>query len=427
VTAFSVVAAATLMSACTSIGTAGDGNTVAMIPNYQGVAKTERPQPMGYATPGNVITVALGETDPNTMFIHMSQPYATRGPVSFLVTNEGTETHEFVVLQTKTPAVDFPIVSFEGETNRIDEEAKGVVNVGETGDMKPGTSQVLTIDMTPGHFAVVCNLPGHYANGMHQDFWVAPAGATPVTVALGETAPDAMYIHMSQPTVPQGMVSFIVTNEGTETHEFVVLQTKTAAGDLPIVSFEGEANRIDEEAKGVVNVGETGDMDVGASMMLTLDLKDGHDAVVCNLPGHYANGMHQDLWVTPGTQSPVTVALGETDPNTMYIHMSQPYATRGPVSFLVTNEGAETHEFVVLQTKTPAVDFPIVSFEGETNRIDEEAKGVVNVGETGDMKPGTSQVLTIDMTPGHFAVVCNLPGHYANGMHQDFLVVPATV
>ena len=43
-----------------------------------------------------------------------------------------------------------------------------------------------------------------------------------------------------------------MTNEGTETHEFVVLQTKTAAADLPIVSFEGERNRIDEDAKGVV-------------------------------------------------------------------------------------------------------------------------------------------------------------------------------
>ena len=45
-------------------------------------------------------------------------------------------------------------------------------------------------------------------------------------------------------------------------------------------------------------------------------------------------------------------------------------------------------------------DFPIVSFEGESNRIDEDAKGVVNVGETGDMEPGTSTTLTIDMGRG---------------------------
>ena len=119
--------------------------------------------------------------------------------MSFLVTNEGTETHEFVALATKTPAANFPIVSFEGEANRIDEDAKGVVNVGETGDMKPGTTMILSIDMKPGHYAVVCNLVGHYAMGMHQDFWVTPDAAPPVTVALGETDPNTMYIHMSQP------------------------------------------------------------------------------------------------------------------------------------------------------------------------------------------------------------------------------------
>jgi uncharacterized cupredoxin-like copper-binding protein len=33
-------------------------------------------------------------------------------------------------------------------------------------------------------------------------------------------------------------------------------------------------------------------------MMLTLDLPEGHYAVVCNLKGHYASGMHEDFWVT---------------------------------------------------------------------------------------------------------------------------------
>ena len=174
-------------------------------------------------------------------------------------------------------------------------------------------------------------------------------------------------------------------------------------------------------------MGETGDMDVGTTMMLTLDLKDGHYAAVCNLPGHYRQGMHQDLWVTPGTQTPITVALGETDPNTMYIHMSGASATAGSVSFLVTNEGTETHEFVVLATETPAADFPIVSFEGEANRIDEDAKGVVNVGETGDMDVGATMMLTLDLKDGHYAVVCNLPGHYAKGMSENFWVVPPSV
>ena len=45
-----------------------------------------------------------------------------------------------------------------------------------------------------------------------------------------------------------------------------------------------------------------------------------------------------------------------------------------------------------------------------------------NVGETGDMEAGTTKTLTIDLAPGHYAFVCNLPGHYGQGMHTDFTV-----
>ena len=162
-----------LLSACSST-VGGAGGTVAMIPGYQGGAAATPAPPQGYPVDQQVVSVTLGENSSTDMFIDMSQDFAPTGKVSFLVTNTGTETHEFVALQTETAAADFPIVSFEGEADRIDEEAKGVINVGETGDMEPGTSQMLTIDMSSGHYAVVCNLPKHYANGMHEDFWVTP-------------------------------------------------------------------------------------------------------------------------------------------------------------------------------------------------------------------------------------------------------------
>jgi uncharacterized cupredoxin-like copper-binding protein len=81
-------------------------------------------------------------------------------------------THEFVVLQTETAASEIPIKSFEGETDRINEDTAGT-NVGETGDMEAGTSQTLKLDLAPGHYVLVCNLPSHYGLGMHTDFTVA--------------------------------------------------------------------------------------------------------------------------------------------------------------------------------------------------------------------------------------------------------------
>jgi len=135
-------------------------------------AQTTAASPTPQAGLGNTVQVSLGETDSQHMVIHISQAGAPSGSVTFIAKNDGTRKHEFVVLKTDTAAGNFPIVSFEGESDRIDEEAAGVENVGETGDMEPGATQTLTITLEPGHYALVCNLKGHYRMGMFADFQV---------------------------------------------------------------------------------------------------------------------------------------------------------------------------------------------------------------------------------------------------------------
>ena len=116
---------------------------------------------------GQAVSVSL-----NQWTITPTATSVPAGSVTFDVANDGTVTHEFVVLQTDTPAAEIPIGSFEGEQDRIDEDTAGT-NVGETGDMEAGATQTLTIDLAPGHYVFVCNLPGHYGQGMHTDFTVA--------------------------------------------------------------------------------------------------------------------------------------------------------------------------------------------------------------------------------------------------------------
>ena len=45
-----------------------------------------------------------------------------------------------------------------------------------------------------------------------------------------------------------------------------------------------------------------------------------------------------------------------------------------------------------------------------------------NVGETGDLAAGASKSLTLSLPAGHYALICNLPGHYKAGQHTDFTV-----
>jgi uncharacterized cupredoxin-like copper-binding protein len=107
--------------------------------------------------------------------------------------------------------------------------------------------------------------------------------------------------------------------------------------------------------------------------------------------------------------STVTEKLSE-----MKITGSAATVAAGRVTFDVRNTGAVAHEFVVLKT-------PILAGKLKTSsagRADESG----NIGETGDMAPGTTKKLTIKLAAGHYALICNLPGHYPAGMYADLTV-----
>jgi uncharacterized cupredoxin-like copper-binding protein len=118
----------------------------------------------------------------------------------------------------------------------------------------------------------------------------ASGGAIQVGLAEWKISPSVT-------TVAAGSVTFDVRDNGTTAHEFVVLRTNTPSADFPISSFEGETPRFNEDTAGE-NVGETGDMEIGATKTLQIDLKPGHYVLACNLPGHYGSGMHVDFVVT---------------------------------------------------------------------------------------------------------------------------------
>jgi uncharacterized cupredoxin-like copper-binding protein len=93
-------------------------------------------------------------------------PSASRAPagrVTFRVHNAGTITHELVVIKTAHAASDLPLTN-----GRADESG----NVGETGDLKPGLTKSVSLKLAAGHYALICNLPGHYLAGQHTDFTV---------------------------------------------------------------------------------------------------------------------------------------------------------------------------------------------------------------------------------------------------------------
>ncbi len=97
----------------------------------------------------------------------------------------------------------------------------------------------------------------------------------------------------------------------------------------------------------------------------------------------------------------------------------------GTVSLRVRNTGAMTHELVVL----PLSDGQAVGLRrvGGDGRVD-EAGGLGEVSrscgaDAGDgLAPGSTGWSTVQLPVGRYELICNLPGHYAMGMHAILTV-----
>lgn len=113
-----------------------------------------------------------------------------------------------------------------------------------------------------------------------------------------------------------------------------------------------------------------------------------------------------------GSQGPIQADLTDNG-----IKLTSTIAQAGPVTFDIKNVSAdEVHELVVLRTDLPA-DKLTLSADGQ---VDEDK--FESAGEKGDINASQSAKLTLDLKPGHYALICNQPGHYAAGMHLDFTV-----
>jgi uncharacterized cupredoxin-like copper-binding protein len=88
-------------------------------------------------------------------------------------------------------------------------------------------------------------------------------------------------------------------------------------------------------------------------------------------------------------------------------------AAHGRVTFRVRNSAGMEHELVVIRTSRRAAKLP-TSSSGKASE-----KG--SVGEV-EVAGGTSKSLTVNLKKGHYALICNIDGHYKAGMHADFTV-----
>jgi uncharacterized cupredoxin-like copper-binding protein len=108
-------------------------------------------------------------------------------------------------------------------------------------------------------------------------------------------------VRVDQATVPDGKVTFHVSNAGTVNHEFLVIRTDLAADALPTDTDGAYA----ENGARTTLIDEIEDIAPGQSKDVTIDLDKAKYVLICNMvhrdgatvSAHYALGMRTSFEV----------------------------------------------------------------------------------------------------------------------------------
>ena len=128
------------------------------------------------------------------------------------------------------------------------------------------------------------------------------------------------------------------------------------------------------------------------------------------------------VFVTAGDAIASTVVRVQLQDGTdgirgMRLKTSRMSAPAGQITFQIVNESkSREHEFNVIKTDAPSP----AALPGQGEEID--LNGLPNLGESGDLEPGASHDLTVNLQPGNYILICNEPGHAHQGMWSRFRV-----
>lgn len=134
----------------------------------------------------------------------------------------------------------------------------------------------------------------------------------------------------------------------------------------------------------------------------------------------------QTMRVTLGDMG-MTQMMGGSAPMGVEMRLQATPTTEpaGTVSLIVSNLGWREHELVVLPLAPGAVAGQrTASADGkvsENGSAGEVSRSCASGAGTG-LTSGTVGWMTVNLVPGHYELVCNLPNHYADGMYQELTV-----
>ena len=92
----------------------------------------------------------------------------------------------------------------------------------------------------------------------------------------------------------------------------------------------------------------------------------------------------------------------------------------GTTDFTIVNNGADPHELLIFKSDLAPAAYPTDA----AGDIQEEGPGVTLVSDGENIDPGGSQARSVDLAPGTYLFLCNIPGHFKQGMFAVVTVTP---
>jgi hypothetical protein len=275
---------------------------------------------------------------------------------------------------------------------------------------------------TAGAFALVTLIPSACST-RRSDAPPSPT-ANLVTIVARDYAYDA------PDTIPAGLTTFHLRNEGKEPHETAIVRLDDGKTGQDILVLARDTTPAADPAWMHWVGGPGGTFPGGQETNATMILVPGHYVVLCPIPTpkgqpHMLLGMIKDFTVVPSSQpaaAPPTsdVALSLVD----FDYKFATPMTAGHHTFRITNDGAQDHQ-VALMRLAPGQSVKTVLpwFQHPNGPPPIEWTAGIS-----DLSPGAVSYITGDFPPGKYALFCfdsdvhDGKSHIVHGMTMEFSI-----
>lgn len=257
--------------------------------------------------------------------------------------------------------------------------------------------------------------------GTQQAYAATPAAApTVVTITARDFGFDA------PATLPAGLTTFRLVNQGQEMHHAQLVRLEDGHTAQELAQGGGEHGALPAWAH---FVGGPNVPSPAGYTEATVDLKPGNYALLCFIPSadgvpHLMKGMVMPVTVTPAQSQATLPAADMRITLTDYAYQIAPEVTAGRHVIRVENAAVQPHEMVLMRLAPGKTAQDVLAWL-QTQAGPPPAE---LMGGTSFLSQGESNQITVDFTPGEYALLCFVPDHkdgkphVAHGMVRQFTV-----